>query len=236
MMALKQIDRVLSPIPRRRQIMEARARLLRSTPQIIERLQSRLLFADIGAGTGLAATYFDNSDFTGPSVSRVDATVSFDWKDGSPTVEIEPDTYSTRWTGQVQPRYSETYTFYTTGDDGMRLWVNGEQLVDDWKRHSATVRSGQVTLAANTKYDIRMEYYENYGLAVAKLEWSSLSQAREIIPTSQLFVGGSSPPRRHRHRFIGEVLRQLRLHRRLHHPGGPDCQLQLAGRIARGGD
>ena len=75
-------------------------------------------------GDGLAATYFNNADFTGTTVVRTDPTVNFDWGSGSPAPAIGADTFSARWTGQVQPQFSETYTFYTQSDDGVRLWVN----------------------------------------------------------------------------------------------------------------
>ena len=78
-----------------------------------------------GTGNGLSAVYYDNQNFTGATVSRVDPTVNFDWGTGSPAPGIGADTFSVRWTGQVQAQFSQTYTFYTTSDDGVRLWVNG---------------------------------------------------------------------------------------------------------------
>lgn len=85
-----------------------------------------------GGGSGLHADYFDNSDFTGNMVSQTDATVNFNWQSGSPTNGISPGTYSVRWTGQVQALETGTYQFSTTADDGVRLWVNGQMLVDRW--------------------------------------------------------------------------------------------------------
>jgi hypothetical protein len=152
-------------------------------------MESRVLFT----GTGLAATYFDNPDFSGPSVERLDAKVSFDWQSASPVSGIAPYTFSVRWTGRVEARYSETYTFRTTGNDGVRLWVNGQRLVDDWNSHPATENTGRISLEAGRRYDIEMEYYQSYGTALAKLEWSSASQLRQVIPTSQLYPPGASP-------------------------------------------
>ncbi|HEY8668459.1 MAG TPA: PQQ-dependent sugar dehydrogenase, partial [Tepidisphaeraceae bacterium] len=141
-----------------------------------------------GGGNGLNATYFNNIDFTGSSISRIDATINFNWGSGSPSSAIGADTFSARWTGKIVPRYSQTYTFYTTSDDGVRLWVNGHKIIDNFTNHAPTTNSGYLTLVAGQKYDIKMEYYENTGGAVAKLEWSSSSQAREIVPSSQLFT------------------------------------------------
>ncbi|MBC7908881.1 MAG: fibronectin type III domain-containing protein, partial [Pyrinomonadaceae bacterium] len=144
-------------------------------------------------GTGLRGQYYDNTNFTTLRLTRTDATVNFNWGSGSPAGNIGADTFSVRWTGQVQARFSQTYTFYTTSDDGVRLWVNGVQLINNWTNHSATENSGTITLAANQKYDITMEYYENTGSAVARLSWSSASQAKQIIPQIQLYPSVTVP-------------------------------------------
>lgn len=141
-----------------------------------------------GSGVGLRGEYFDNSNLTTLRVTRTDTTVSFDWGTGSPDPSVGVDTFSVRWTGQVQPQFSQTYTFYTVSDDGARLWVNNQLLIDKWIDQAPTEWSGQIALTANQKYDIRYEYYENGGGAVARLLWSSPSTPKAVIPQSQLFL------------------------------------------------
>ncbi len=143
--------------------------------------------------TGLQGDYFDNIDFTAYTLSRLDATVDFNWGSGSPDPSIGVDTFSVRWTGQVQPQYSQTYTFYTNSDDGIRLWVNGQLVVNNWTDHGPTENSGTIALVANQRYDIILEFYENGGGAVAQLSWSSSSQAKQIIPTNRLFPVPAAP-------------------------------------------
>lgn len=143
---------------------------------------------------GLNGEYYDNIDLTALQLTRVDATVNFNWGNGSPDPSIGADTFSVRWTGQVVPLYSETYTFYTTSDDGVRLWVNGQQIVNNWTNHPATENSGTIALTAGVQYDVKMEFFENGGLAVAKLWWSSPSQAKQAIPQTQLCPGPLAPP------------------------------------------
>jgi glucose/arabinose dehydrogenase len=144
-----------------------------------------------GTGDGLNATYYDNLDFTGAQVKRIDSTVNFNWGNSSPDSRIGPDTFSAMWTGQVQPSYTEAYTFFTTTDDGVRLFVNGQQVISQFKDQGATTVDGTpIALEAGKKYDIRMEYYEKGGLAVAQLGWRSASQGSQIIPKSQLYSGG----------------------------------------------
>ncbi|MEH1863116.1 MAG: PA14 domain-containing protein [Nostoc sp.] len=139
------------------------------------------------SGNGLKAEYYDNIDFTNLKQTRIDPTVNFNWRAGSPDPSIGADTFSARWTGQVEAKYSETYNFYTTADDGVRLWVNGQQIIDKFVDQPATAYSGSIALVAGQKYDIKLEYYENKSNAVSQLAWSSTSQAKEIIPQSQLY-------------------------------------------------
>jgi len=139
------------------------------------------------SGDGLRAQYYNNSNFTSLRLTRVDPTINFNWGSGSPASNIASNTFSVRWTGKIVPRYTETYTFFTTSDDGVRVWVNGQLIINNWTNHAPTVNTGTITLTAGQKYDIRVEYYENTGGAVMKLEWQSASQVREVIPKSQLF-------------------------------------------------
>jgi endo-1,4-beta-D-glucanase Y len=88
----------------------------------------------------------------------------------------------------VKANYSETYTFYTLSDDGVRLWVNNKLVIDNWTDHAPTENRGTIALQAGATVPIKLEYYENGGGAVAKLLWSSPSRSKEVIPSSQLFT------------------------------------------------
>lgn len=147
--------------------------------------------AVVGSGTGLTGQYFDNLDFTGAHFTRTDAAVNFDWGMGAPTSSMGVDYFSIRWTGQVQAQYAQAYTFHVTGDDGVRLWVNGNLLIDKWLVQAPTEYAAMMAMTAGTKYDIKLEYYENYGGTAAQLRWSSASTAKQIIPSSQLYPTGA---------------------------------------------
>ena len=88
--------------------------------------------------------------------------------------------------GGGAPR-SGTYTFFTQGDDGARLWVDGRLLVDDWADHGPVERSGTIELTAGRRYSIRLEYFERYWGATARLLWSSPAMPKEVVPQSALF-------------------------------------------------
>lgn len=139
-------------------------------------------------GDGLAAVYYDNLDFTGTTVRRLDPIVNFDWGTGSPASLISADSFSAIWEGQVQSQFSETYTFIVESDDGVRLTVDGNVVIDHLVNgvHRLTA---DVALVKGQKYDIKLDYYENTGGAKAGLRWSSFSQAETVIPSTQLFSG-----------------------------------------------
>ena len=148
----------------------------------------------VGTGTGLTGDYYSGQlkTFNGPvTLSRLDPTVNFEFGTGSPDPLISADTFTVRWTGQVQPFYSQTYTFTTRTDDGVRLWVNGQLLVNSWIDQGPTEHSGTIDLVANQKYSLLMEYYENAVGATAQLSWSSPNQVKGIIPQTQLYPGAS---------------------------------------------
>jgi PA14 domain/FG-GAP-like repeat len=141
----------------------------------------------IGTGNGLLGQYYSGINFDTLQLTRTDPTINFNFGFGSPGGAIGADRFSIRWTGKLQPEYSETYTFYTNSDDGVRLWVNGQQLINNWTWHSASEDRGTITLVAGQTYDIKLDYFQNTGSSVSQLSWSSLSQTKEIIPQSQLY-------------------------------------------------
>jgi glucose/arabinose dehydrogenase len=135
---------------------------------------------------GLSGEYFDNADLTHFVLKRVDPTIDFNWSSTSPDARIGPDTFSARWTGAITPNYSETYTFSVVSDDGVRLWINNQLIIDRWVNQPAQEWMGTIALEKGSKNSVRLEYFENGGEAVSKLLWSSPSQSKQIIPSSNL--------------------------------------------------
>lgn len=148
-------------------------------------------------GTGLRGEYYDNLDLTALKNTRIDPVIDLRWGISAPPAIKNDGSFSMRWCGKLQPFYSEEYTFYVTGDNGVRLWVDNKLLVDNWDNKSSVTTSAKLVLKAGRKYNIRLEYYNNTGLAVIKLEWSSLSTKREVIPQNCLYPSAetiSKPP------------------------------------------
>ena len=120
--------------------------------------------APAGSGTGLLAQYFNDAGsgiyFTALALTRTDPTVDFDWASSAPDPAVQADNFSVRWSGQVMAPVTGTYTFTTTSDDGVRLYVNGQLLIDNWTDHAVVQNSGTIALVANQRYDIRMDFYD----------------------------------------------------------------------------
>ncbi|WP_251038329.1 PA14 domain-containing protein [Paenibacillus albidus] len=140
--------------------------------------------------SGLQAEYFNNMQLSGePEVRRTDVQLDFNWRLTSPDEsKLGADFFSVRWSGRIKPLYSETYQIYTTSDDGIRVWIDGNLIIDSWVKQSGTERQGSISLDAGQLYDIKVEYYENQGDARARLMWESPSQSKETVPGSALFL------------------------------------------------
>ena len=150
-----------------------------------------------GTGTGLRGEYYNDPSngaypledpfAASPVLTRTDATVDFDWDDDSPTSHVNSNFFSARWTGQVKAPISGSYTFTVTGDDGVRLFINGTRVINSWRDQGATAYSYTTTLSAGTLYNIELHYYEHEGDAVCRLRWSYPGQSTQTIPSTQLY-------------------------------------------------
>ena len=151
-----------------------------------------------GSGNGLRGEYFGDENLLNYQLSRIDPSINFNWGLGSPLPGFPTDHFSVRWTGWVEPRYTEAYTFSVLADDGVRLWISDNDqsgaasdissLIDDWRLTPVpSERRAARILQSGHKYFIKMEYFENTGPASARLYWSSARQSKEIVPQSQLY-------------------------------------------------
>lgn len=135
--------------------------------------------------SGLRGHYFSGQDFGTLQYIRTDTMLDFMWSnDDSPAPGVG-SRFSAFWTGTIEPIYSETYTIKTINDDGVRLWVDDQLLIDDWTSHGPLERSGSITLQAGQQYDIWLEYFNGGGNGTLQLLWVSSTQPEETIPGSQ---------------------------------------------------
>lgn len=127
------------------------------------------------------AQYYSNKNLSGNSVlTRWEDSINFDWGDnGSPGEEVTSDNFSARFSGK-QDFPAGNYKFTLSGDDGIRLYVDGVLVIDEWKDQGKTAYSSNLLLSAGV-HDIRVEYYENGGGANVKLDWEYLNSNDESI-------------------------------------------------------
>ena len=164
-----------------------------------------------GSGTGLQAHYFSGiaesyglqpssgSDYglkldSKPLVSsRIDSAIDFHWNGSQVDPLVPAQNFSVEWAGKILAPESGKFTFTTKSDDGIRVWVDGKNIINAWNDHAPKLDSGTIDLVAGQKYDIKVDYYQRAGGSVAQLFWSAADIARQIVPQSYLYVPEAPP-------------------------------------------
>ena len=124
-------------------------------------------------GAGLDAAYFKGEKLEGDrAVKRVDALVDFDFVATPPSNELGVANFSARWTGYLVPETSGEYELGAAGDEGYRLWLDGQVVVEDWGIHGTTTKTKKVQLEAGKKYALKLEYFQDGGGGEARLIWT----------------------------------------------------------------
>ncbi|HWN06591.1 MAG TPA: PA14 domain-containing protein [Steroidobacteraceae bacterium] len=140
-------------------------------------------------GTGLGGAYFNNMTLGGtPALERVE-NVAFTWS-SSPGPNVNANQFSVRWTGFVESTSSGSHQFQTKSNDGVRLWIDGELVIDNWTAHATTTNtSATIALVKNQRYAVTMEYYDNAGNGVARLLWKRPATANFVaVPVTRLYA------------------------------------------------
>ncbi|PHQ23830.1 hypothetical protein CLH62_19020 [Marinobacter guineae] len=143
---------------------------------------------------GLEATYYNNYNRNDPfpetpDLTRLDPVVDFNWGSGPPDPAINSNQFAVQWQGSLEVPVDGEYQFIARTDDGVRLWVDNldTAIIDDWSDRSVGNSAVSVMLQAGQRYAIRMQYYENGGVAEARLRWRRPNGTEEVIPEQFLF-------------------------------------------------
>jgi hypothetical protein len=110
--------------------------------------------------------------------------IDFSWGPGRPQGLTDNELFSVAWTGTITAPYSGVYTFYTQSDDGTRLTINNQLVIDKWNEEAPSERSGVITLEAGQSYPILLQYYEAYGDATMKLLWSHQQISKQLVSST----------------------------------------------------
>jgi hypothetical protein len=133
---------------------------------------------------GWRGEYFNNRNLSGnPSFVRDDPKVDFDWgwENAYPGVGLGTDDFSVRWTRRM--RFDAgSWRFKATVSDGIRIYVDGQKVVDAWREQDTTFVSGDVYLSAG-EHEVRVEYFEGKGRAIVRVEMEYLSAPVQPSPT-----------------------------------------------------
>jgi beta-glucosidase len=139
------------------------------TIPLVEIIKQTEFVTVLGGEAGLKGEYFANDDLQGnPALTRTDKSVDFQWGEESFADGQPVDHFSARWTGYFIPKAADDYRFYTSADDGVRLYIDDELAINDWKRHGETLNTFVKHLDAGKTYKIRLEYFENVGAATVR--------------------------------------------------------------------
>lgn len=151
--------------------------------------------------SGLRGTYYNQNQigrayFSGTQIERIDATLNFNWSTGIPLTGIGADYFSTRWTGTLTPTQTGSYQLFANSDDGIRITLEENSVLDDFNDHSAReASSNTLSLVAGNSYKIAVEFYEHTGYAVAQLLWKGPTIAKATVPGSALgYCQYQNPP------------------------------------------
>lgn len=143
-----------------------------------------------GAGTGLRGEYFTGVTLAGTPLRSTAEAINFNWGSGAPAAGVPSDNFSVRWSGWVEAPVAGSVVFQTRSDDGVRMWVNGVQILNNWTDHGATDNTtAAVTMAAGQRMRIVVEYYERGGYAEMALRWRLPgSSTFTAVPANRLYL------------------------------------------------
>ena len=116
---------------------------------------------------------YNGVNFQTLRLTRVDPTIDFDWASVSPAPNVNADNFTVRWTGQVSAPVTGNYVFSTVSSGGVRVWVNGQQILNNWANNALTTNnSASIALVSGVRYAIVVEYRERANAASMRLRWS----------------------------------------------------------------
>lgn len=155
-----------------------------------------------GLKAGLKGEYFNGPNFEQKVLTRTDPQVDFDWNWQSPGPGVPREYFSVRWTGKLYAPTSGKYRFSATVDDGVRVWVDGKNVIDEWRKQDDTQFVGEIALNGKRFYDLRIEYYNDWKGSIISVYWESpedrrligfIAPPRQLIPAKYLFSRPERP-------------------------------------------
>ncbi|MFC1649382.1 PA14 domain-containing protein [Patescibacteria group bacterium] len=141
------------------------------------------------SGYGLIGIYYDDIAFSERKFEQIDSQIRHDWGSDSPDPEIDVDSFSIRWTGQLESVTEGDYTFTLESNDGSKLWIDDELVVDNW---SGGIATGNKYLLSSKRHNVMVEYFDNSGDASIVLSWTTPGGDLQVIPSTYLYPNALS--------------------------------------------
>jgi len=146
-------------------------------------------FTTVGGGGGLKGEYFSNTSLSGmPVLTRIDPEVNINLVgDESPGAPVPGDGWSARWTADLEIPVADTFLFNVNCQDGTRLWIDGELIIDQWITPTVTSQYFALPLYLERGiHSLVLEFFDSGGDAVAQLSWATATMAEQIVPAGPL--------------------------------------------------
>lgn len=147
----------------------------------------------LSASQGLLGCYFRNRFFYGDVLARVDSRIEFNWDKG-PAKDFVSDNYSVRWMAQLRANHDGEHTFFVTAEEGIRLWLGGQLLINEMRNQTRQEFAPKLMLEKDQRYDLRMEMVNRRGGPTVKMEWTEPARPRALIPSANFHTAFVPPP------------------------------------------
>jgi beta-glucosidase len=164
-----------------------------TTSSTLAGVPASVLTPSSGGGTGLTGQYFNNTTLSGtPVLTRNTTDLNYNWNSGSPGTGVNATNWSAKWTGTLKAPATGVYTFATSSDDGSRLIVSGQKIVDQWNDQQASNRSGSITLTAGQSVPVEIDYSNKTGDSTVNWSWTPANYTTSAITSAVNLARNSS--------------------------------------------
>lgn len=150
-------------------------------------LTTKNIFFAANASHGITGYYYTDDNFERRTNVHIDSTLNFEWKQ-APAMNTSADSFSVMWTGLLEAPVTGEFTFYMTSDNVRRVWIDENLILFNDVMNTYGTSEGKAKLTKGEKHALKVEYVENSGDAVAKLEWAGPGVSREVIPVKNLWT------------------------------------------------
>lgn len=164
-------------------------------------------------GFGLTGRYYNGNNFDTFLTERIDPIIDLPSSSGSATYGQNSSNFSIRWEGKFKSKSAGEYTFSCYHDDGVKVWVNGTLIIDQWG--TAATHTGTITLAANTFYSIKVEFKGEAAPNGITLSWTPPAESSSVISAKYLYPKEVEKPLYEVHTFFdtpispGDAIRRI---------------------------